>query len=304
MRKLFSFIDRNIDRVGYWVGFYLIASGAWAWLVKHSSWVPDMNWADAIIIGILATSALLFLLSLASVPFAVAYRKLRPNASAGNESGLTTLGGFHDGFDVPESSLSPDAAATAPDRASYYDLLTFTTRYVLPACDALIDFQKEIIRSSIPNEAMRQFAIDGLFSSSRSDVREFWRNYNTLEQHINQSEPTLKFNEMIRCIRALELRGYGHFRNQASSLAKQFTGGDDINPDVLRTVAEWVSRHNSLVEKYEEIRNDPRFSGQNTDGGSLFWPRRRNGFGPPVTIGGNPMTQLTTIGPDEPKALR
>lgn len=211
-------------------------------------------------------------------------------------------------FDAEEMVLanssqhSDDAPATAPDRASYYDLLSFTTRYLLPACDALIDLQKTMIETAAEDSPMRDLAIAGMSSGSNSQARDFWRNYFTLEQQINQSEPTLKFSEMIRCIRSLELRGYGQFKAETASFARKFDEETRKNEAVVKAADEWVVRHNSLVEKYEAIRTDPRFSGQNTDGGSLFWPRKRNGFGAAV-VRRDQLLQLEALGPDSRKAL-
>jgi len=200
------------------------------------------------------------------------------------------------------SSYSNDAPGTAPDRQSYWDLLSFTSQYLLPSCDALIDLQKELIAASVENSTIRDFAIAGMLVGSKAEEREFWRNYNTLEQHINQSEPTIEFSAMIRCIRALELRGYGQFRTETASLARQIRDKAQLSKSVLKAGDDWIVRHNSLIEKYEKIRNDPRFSGQNTDGGSLFWPRKRNGFGS-VVVRRDPLNQLEALDSNSRKAL-
>lgn len=202
------------------------------------------------------------------------------------------------------TNRSIDAPGTAPDRRSYYDLMTFITQHLLPTCDALIDLQKTLVETASPNEMVKEFAVTGLLFGSRSDAREFWRNYHTLEDRINQSEPDLEFNDMIRCVRAMELRGYKEMRTATASLYEQMADIERDDASISKAVQNWVSRHNGLVEKYEAIRHDPRFSGQNTDGGSLFWPRKRNGFGEPILAQEDPLSQLAIPDYSGRKALQ
>lgn len=258
------------------------------WLGSRWEAIAAHGWAAVTLFGIATAVALILVLSIS----AIAWRYFHP---------ITP----HPSRELPEEifvGYSADPPGTAPDRQSYWDLLSFTSQYLLPACDALIDLQKELIAASVENSTIRDFAIAGMLVGSKAEEREFWRNYNTLEQHINQSEPTIEFSAMIRCIRALELRGYGQFRTEAASLARQIRDKAQLSKSVLKAGDDWIVRHNSLIEKYEKIRNDPRFSGQNTDGGSLFWPRKRNGFGSAV-VRRDPLSQLETLDSNSRKAL-
>lgn len=295
LKRAIQAVDKNVDRVGYWspvfwtlVGFFGGGAAVMTWLGSQWESLSAHGWAAITIFGIAAAACLVFILSFG----AIAWRYFNPLPNVGSQIPVS----------YEDSKHSDDAAATAPDRQSYYDLISFISGHLLPACDALIDLQKALVESAAPGSPMRDLAIAGLRSGSSSNARDFWRNYFALEQQINQSEPTLRFSEMIRCIRALELRGYSEFRAETAAFARQFDDATRKCQPVAKAADEWVIRHNSLVQRYEDIRNDPRFSGQNTDGGSLFWPRKRNGFGTTVARR-DQLVQLDTPGPNSRKAL-
>lgn len=273
MRRLFSFIDKNVDRVGYWAGFFIVVTGIWAWLVKHSSWVPDMNWADAAMIGIAATTVIIFVLSLA----ALAFRFARPAPQvAPASSPLATR------EELEASRYSPSPWSDAPDIQAYYELVDFTISKLLPACDALSTLLATMAEQMSADSTAKRVLLNFGFQSFPP---QFWANRGKLERDINQSEPTLKFADLMHCIREMEMGPYHDVVLQTEIVRDAANTSFADSPAAFGAWREWAEAHNAMLDAYEKIRNDIRFKRVTGSGKrSLFAPRKEVNWGPRVDL--------------------
>ena len=166
-----------------------------------------------------------------------------------------------------------DPADEVPDRTAYYDLMDFAVIYVVPACDYQIELQREIIRRASMNDKLAELAIDGLQMEGRSQSSDFWKHYNNLIHGIDSSEPTIRFEALIGCIKGLERNAYRKFCDQADEIA--VLGNLDYKRDKSAGPIweQWRTRHNALVTEYEtKIKTQVRF-------GKLFRPLRQSRWG-------------------------
>ena len=164
------------------------------------------------------------------------------------------------------------------DKRAYSDLMDFTLQYVLPACENHIELQREIIRNLSKSEIVTELAIDGLHLDSRPTSRDFWKYYGNIAHGIDSSEPTIKFEALIDCIKGLERNSSKHFWESADKIAGS-TNWDYKTDSIVSPVWEkWRKSHNNLVSKYDNIKRDIRFE-------KLFRPRKPSRWGeiiPPI----------------------
>ncbi|MEO5756815.1 MAG: hypothetical protein ABIQ51_08165 [Mesorhizobium sp.] len=257
-KRLLHIADKGVDRFGYWAGFYIVVSGIWAWLVKHSSWVPPMNWADAGLIGIAATTALTVVLSLA----AVSWRYFHPLLPALAEPKALDIKPIH----------SSDPFAEALDKPAYNEILAFCLDTLLPACHGIAELQELVIKAKCEDMEIAWLATSGLHSQL-SDTYSFYKNYGALSGGIASSPgPDITFEAMLDYIDELEK---GAYRDNYLQFVKMIST-IEIDQSHQKAIREAWERfrvsHNRLLAEYHNIKRDIRF-------GKLLRPARKSRWG-------------------------
>jgi hypothetical protein len=114
---------------------------------------------------------------------------------------------------------------------------------------------------------------------------QFWGNCAMLERDLNQSEPMLKFADLMNCIREMEISAYHTVVRQTEVLRDAANSSFADGPVILGAWEEWGDAHNAMLDAYEKIRNDIRFKRvQGSGKRSLFAPRKEVGWGPRVDL--------------------
>ena len=155
LKKHFPVVDKYVDRIGYWAGFFLLLWTIMSGIVSSISSVSQYGWGAVILaaFGVVCVFALVISACL------VAWRYFHPI----------------------QRHLSPydwetytyDPAIGAPDREAYFGLVDFVVQYLWPACDRQIDLQKAIIREAKADDFVIELAIEGLPFDSRPNAQTF-----------------------------------------------------------------------------------------------------------------------------------
>jgi hypothetical protein len=184
-----------------------------------------------------------------------------------NERNATTV---DPASDVSSETASGDLA----DDQAYNEIVTFSLDALLPACQAQIDYQKELISQSVSNESVRNVIIDGLFYGRRHETQSFLGSYGKLCLGLTESPgPIMNFEGIIDCIYDLERQEYRDFCGQSGKIADAI----NTNQKIEECITAWRGRHNALIDAYETIKRDSRF-------GKLFRPARHSRWGDKVPI--------------------
>lgn len=72
--KLFGFVDKAVDRVGYWHGLFVLVSSAFTWLSKQLAFLEPYGWPEAIFFGVGITCIVFMAMS----ALLVSWRYFRP----------------------------------------------------------------------------------------------------------------------------------------------------------------------------------------------------------------------------------
>jgi len=175
---------------------------------------------------------------------------------------------FHD-----PRKYSYDPRSEVSDASSYDELVGFTLNYVLPACVSQIELQKSILRDLSATDKLAQYAIEGLEKDYSLD---FWTYYNTLESGLYGSDLTIRFEELMNCIKGLEKNSYREFCLQGESLMISGCADHTIRNSVKNKWQDWRAKHDKLVAEYNKFKSDPRYR--------LLWrPGKLSRWGPAVS---------------------
>jgi hypothetical protein len=263
LNKHFPAIDRNVDRFGYWYGFFAIVWAIMSGIVSTISAVSQYGFGVIVLGGLAIACALVLILSVALVSWRYFHpipRHLAP-------------------FDP--SAYSHDPAAGAPSREVYFSLLDFVIQYLWPACDAQIDLQKAIIKESKADDMIKELAIEGMPLDSRPNSLAFWIQYQNMVQGIEGSEPTLEFDALVECINRLANGAYKNFCELSGEMARRVTVNNPASHETLGPVWwRWAEKHNQLVDEHMKVRQNPRF------GRKVYRPNRPANWGEKVAMEG------------------
>lgn len=267
MRKLLSAIGSWATKIESWLalGAMAVSAGLFAWLGQQWELLASQGWAAVTIFAVVVSSLLLISVSLTYL----AMSRGRTHAVDSSE----------------ESRHSPNPASEAPEPSAYYDLVSFTVQTLLPACDARIALNEAIVQRLGGRSKLTELALDGL----RTEPPSFWGSYEELIENIHQSEPTLRFGPMMTNIREMELRGYAPFCARLDDACVAVGLDYRADSDLAPLWEEWRLAHNKLVDEYERIKNDIRYSKPpKSQYRSLFWPRKESQWGAAVPSASSP----------------
>lgn len=284
VKRVLGFTDKSIDRAGYWhpiivwiITFFGGGTAVMTWLGSYWQALYGQGWAAVVLFGIAAALVTILVLSLA----AVAWRFVRTVPQAAPVSSpLPTR------EELEASRYSPNPASEAPSVQAYYELVDFTISKLLPACNALSVLLATVAEQLPADSATKKLLVQFGFQSYPP---QFWGNLSELERDLNRSEPELKFYKLMHCIGEMESGSYYSVILQADVLKEAANTSFADSPEIFGAWQEWAAAHNAMLDAYEKIRTDPRFTRVSGSGKrSLFRPLKEVRWGPRV----DPMSLL------------
>ncbi|MDB5562759.1 MAG: hypothetical protein JWN11_2177 [Hyphomicrobiales bacterium] len=135
MRKRFRWVDKGIDRFGYWVGAYSIIAGFLSWISSQLTWAKGLGWADYLAIGLLGATVV----AIVGAAGLASWRYFRPlPVSAMHVQELASSVPAANGLETHTLSPEPTTTAKIPVQITAYE-----AERKMRVIDAALDLLKE-----------------------------------------------------------------------------------------------------------------------------------------------------------------
>ena len=175
-----------------------------------------------------------------------------------------------DGPRATETS-STNSEADEVDENVYNELVWFCIDNLVPACEAHIALQKQLIRDLTKSGYVAMYAWRGAVDHFRSFG--FWDSYEKLSTGLGSSPMAFtSYAEIAECVLRVE-GSYNTFCGQTHLLSNEGKFNYKRHATTASLWEEWRTKHNAMVTAYEKIKRDSRF------GKLLFRPVRESRWG-------------------------